>query len=102
MRSSKEASNESTESPKPIADLEALERKCKRIEHRLRDFEVRYRRLFETAQDGILIIDAKTGQITDVNPFLIDMLGYSKNEFLGKRLWEIGPLKDTDHHATNQ
>ena len=54
------------------------------MEHRLRDSEVRYRRLFETAQDGILILDAKTGQITDVNPFLVDMLGYSKNEFFGQ------------------
>ena len=62
----------------------------KQIEHRLTASEVRYRRLFETAQDGILILNAKTGRIADVNPFLIDMLGYSKHEFLEKRLWEIG------------
>jgi PAS domain S-box-containing protein len=61
----------------------------------LRDSEVRYRRLFETAQDGILILDAKTGQISDVNPFLIDMLGYTHQELLGKKLWEIGLFKDT-------
>ncbi len=58
--------------------------------------ETRYRRLFETAQDGILILDADTGQIQDVNPFLIEMLGYSKEEFLGKKLWEIGAFKDTE------
>ncbi|MHC1781289.1 MAG: PAS domain S-box protein [Anaerolineaceae bacterium] len=56
--------------------------------------ETRYRRLFETAQDGILILDAKTGKITDVNPFLLKMLGYSYEEFLGKKFWEIGPFKD--------
>ncbi len=56
--------------------------------------ELRYRRLFEAAQEGILILDAETGQIIDVNPFLIEMLGYSKKEFLGKKLWEIGPFKD--------
>ncbi len=100
MRGRKKPSNESRDSPKPIADLEALERKHKRMEYRLRDSEVRYRRLFETAQDGILILDAETGQITDVNPFLIDMLGYSKNELLGKRLWEIGPFKDTEAAKT--
>jgi len=60
----------------------------------LKDSETRYRRLFETAQDGILILDALTGRITDVNPFLVAMLGYSHGEFLGKRLWEIGPFKD--------
>ncbi len=62
----------------------------------LRDSEIRYRRLFESAQDGILILDAETGQILDVNRFLIDMLGYPYEEFIGKRLWEIGPFKDID------
>jgi diguanylate cyclase (GGDEF)-like protein/PAS domain S-box-containing protein len=60
----------------------------------LRDSELRYRRLFEAALDGILILDAKTGAITDVNPFLIDMLGYSREEFVEKKLWEVGAFKD--------
>jgi len=58
--------------------------------------ETRYRRLFETAQDGILILNAETGQIDDVNPFLIDMLGFTLDEFMGKRLWEIGAFGDAD------
>jgi PAS domain S-box-containing protein len=56
--------------------------------------ELRYRRLFETAQDGILLVDFETGMILDVNQFLIDLLGYSKNDFLGKHLWDVGALKD--------
>jgi PAS domain S-box-containing protein len=56
--------------------------------------EARYRRLFETAKDGILILDGDTGRITDANPFLQDMLGYSKAELIGKALWEIGPVKN--------
>jgi len=60
----------------------------------LADSETRYRRLFETAKDGILILDFKTGQIADVNPFLIEMLGYTHEEFVGKKLWEIGLFKD--------
>ncbi len=60
----------------------------------LRTSEERYRRLFETAQDGILILDARTGKITDVNPFLTDILGYSSAEIIGKRLWELGVFKD--------
>src|SRR5271170_2169890 len=52
-----------------------------------------YRRLFETAQDGILILDADTGQVVDANPFMKDLLGYSQEEFLGRKLWEIGPFK---------
>jgi PAS domain-containing protein len=57
--------------------------------------EIRYRRLFESAKDGILILDAKTGLIKDVNPFLIELLGYSKDEFLDKAIWEIGFFRGT-------
>src|SRR5580658_6536363 len=60
----------------------------------LRLSELRYRRLFESAKDGILILDASTGQITDVNPFMVDLLGYTREEYLGKVLWEIGAFKD--------
>ena len=62
----------------------------------LKDSELRYRRLFEAAQDGILILDAETGAITDVNPFLINMLGYSREEFVEKKLWEVGAFKDIE------
>lgn len=60
----------------------------------LRTSEFRYRRLFETAQDGILILDAGTRKITDVNPFVMELLGYSRDDLLGKELWEIGLPKD--------
>ncbi len=60
----------------------------------LRDSEVRYRRLFEAAQDGLLIIDADTGRITDANPFLVNLLGYEHADFIGKALWNFGPFKD--------
>ncbi|PYS66993.1 MAG: hypothetical protein DMF73_20370, partial [Acidobacteria bacterium] len=56
--------------------------------------ELRYRRLFESAKDGILILDADSGQIVDVNPFLADMLGYAREELVGKEIWEIGVFKD--------
>jgi PAS domain S-box-containing protein len=64
------------------------------VEDSLKASEVSYRRLFETAQDGILIIDADTGRITDVNPFLVDLLGYSRKDFIDKALWNFGPFKD--------
>ncbi len=56
--------------------------------------EIRYRRLFETAQDGILILDADTGAITEANPFLTKLLGYSREELVDKQLWEIGAFTD--------
>jgi PAS domain S-box-containing protein/putative nucleotidyltransferase with HDIG domain len=60
----------------------------------LKNSELRYRRLFEAAQDGILILNAGTGMIEDVNPYLINMLGYSREEFVEKKLWEVGAFKD--------
>src|SRR5450759_476470 len=66
------------------------------LEQALKDSEIRYRRLFEAAQDGILILDADSGVIEDVNPFLIDLLGYSRQEFLEKKLWEVGAFKDIE------
>ncbi len=56
--------------------------------------EMRYRRLFESAKDGILILEAETGKIVDVNPYLIDLLGFSYEEFIEKAIWEIGVFKD--------
>ena len=64
------------------------------LEQSLRVSELRYRRLFEAARDGILILDAETGSISDVNPYLIEMLGYSRDEFEGKKLWEVGTFRD--------
>ena len=63
---------------------------------RLRISELRYRRLFEAARDGILILDANTLKITDVNPFMTELLGYSHAEFLGEELWEIGLFSDKE------
>lgn len=62
--------------------------------------EVKFRRFFETAQDGILILDGNTGKIEDVNPYLIKMLGYSMEEIIGKRLWELGAFKDVERSKT--
>jgi len=69
------------------------------LELALEASELRYRRLFETAQDGILILDANTGKIIDVNPFLLDLLDYPFESIIGLQLWEIGLFEDI---AANQ
>src|SRR5450830_595131 len=65
----------------------------KQAEEKLSASEARYRRLFEAAKDGILILDADTGMIMDVNAFLTEMLGFSRDEFLGKHVWNLGFFK---------
>ncbi|MGL5018419.1 MAG: PAS domain-containing protein, partial [Luteolibacter sp.] len=66
----------------------------KRDEDALRASEIRYRRLFEAAHDGVLLMDPATRCITDANPFMTKLLGYSHAELVGKELYEIGLLKD--------
>ena len=78
----------------PIETGDTIEPVCTQEE--LRTSEIRYRRLFEAARDGILILNAETLKITDVNPFMTELLGYSRAEFLGKELWEIGLFSDKE------
>ncbi len=58
--------------------------------------EVRYRRLFETAQDGILLVEPDSGRVFDANPFLGELLGRSHADLVGKELWEIGLFGDIE------
>jgi PAS domain S-box-containing protein len=65
-----------------------------RLQRDLSASETKFRRLFEAAQDGILILDADSGRIIEANPFLTDLMGMAREELLGKTLWEIGAFKD--------
>lgn len=62
----------------------------------LRVSEIRYRRLFETAHDGVLLLDPETRKITDANPYMTTLLGYSHTQLVGKELFEIGLLSDEE------
>ena len=65
-----------------------------RSEQAIRASEISYRRLFEAVKDGIMILEADTGRISDVNPFLAEMLGFSHGELVGTPIWELGPFRD--------
>jgi two-component system cell cycle sensor histidine kinase/response regulator CckA len=73
----------------------------KRTEGAMFSSEARYRRLFEAAKDGILILNAATGRIVDANPFLTELLGYAREAFIGKHLWELGFFKDIAANEAN-
>jgi PAS domain S-box-containing protein len=66
----------------------------KELEEAMHDSEIRYRRLFEAAKDGVLILNAASGKVVDVNPYLIELLGISYEDILGQELWELGFFKD--------
>ena len=66
----------------------------KQVENKVHLSEIRFRRLFETAHDGVLLLDPVTCKITDANPFMTKLLGYARDQLVGKELFEIGLLKD--------
>ena len=83
-----------TELERRVALLEDRLLETERTSEALKDSEKRYRRLFESAKDGILILDADTGKVVDVNPFLLQLLGYSYDAIHGQYIWELGVFKD--------
>jgi PAS domain S-box-containing protein len=85
----------------PIAEASFITADRSPAEVLLTASEHRYRRLFETAKDGILILDAVTGMVVDVNPFLIKLLGYSYEAFLGKAVWDLGFFRDIVDNEEN-
>ena len=66
----------------------------KQVQTATRMSEIRYRRLFEAAQDGVLLVDPTTRKITDANPFIIQLLGYTHDQLVGKDVFEIGLLNN--------
>ncbi len=78
----------------------------KRVWESLSVSEARYRQLFEAVQEGILIMDAETGLITDVNPYLTTLTGYARTHFVDRCIWDITLLKgivpDCEHFAALQ
>jgi len=84
----------SRHSPSALEASRAAQESAENIADSLTVSETRYRRLFEAARDGILILDGTEGKITDANPFMTELLGYSLDELVGKELWEIGLLQD--------
>jgi|GEM_PF-2334177 len=72
-----------------------------RMEHLHKASELRYRRLFESAKDGILILDYGTGKVVDANPFLSEILDFPKNKLIGKHLWQLGFFKAIAQNKAN-
>jgi PAS domain S-box-containing protein len=70
----------------------------KQAERAVRESEVRYRRVFEAAKDGILILDAVTGKILDANSFMSGLTGLDHGDLLGKELHEIGLFQDVEEN----
>jgi PAS domain S-box-containing protein len=89
---------EQAETKREQTETRTEQAKTKTMEQTLRASELSYRRLFEAAKDGILILDVDTGRITDVNPYLFKLLGFSRDEMMGKTVGELSPFKDIEEN----
>jgi two-component system, cell cycle sensor histidine kinase and response regulator CckA len=76
-----------------IRKKQAMEEKAK-TEEALQESEKRYRRLFESAQQAVLLLDSETGNVTDINPFGLQLIGRTKPQVLGKSIFETGISSD--------
>jgi PAS domain S-box-containing protein len=72
----------------------------KQLEDLLRESEERFRRLFETASDGIVLLEKREGKITQANPATEKLLGYTQKESIGNSLQDIGVVLDTNDFQT--
>jgi PAS domain S-box-containing protein len=93
------STNQGEKTQKTVQAKNLLEKETER-DDKLRESESRYRRLFEAAQDGILILDFETGNITDANPFIIKIIDLPLTEIIGKKLWEIGLFSNIEESET--
>ncbi len=87
------------------AELRTEQAECREVQaeargvQAVRASELDYRRLFEAARDGILILDADTGLIHDANSFLVDLLGFSHRDLIAKTIGELTPFKDRESNS---
>ena len=81
------AGSKPTKLTKKIPPNNSLDKK------QLEIYEIKFHRLFDYSQDGILLLDSDTGEITDANPFIEKLIGYTHAEITGKKLWKIRPFQ---------
>jgi PAS domain S-box-containing protein len=75
-----------------IKDITDIRKK----ENEVREYDARFRLLFETARDGLLLIDHNTGRIVNSNPAISSILGYSEEDFKGRSLQDVGLIDEVE------
>jgi two-component system CheB/CheR fusion protein len=63
------------------------------VQEALVNAETRYKHLFESVKDGIIFVEGETGKINAINPFFTDLIGETKENFIGKEVWDVEFLK---------
>lgn len=71
-----------------------MDNEFEKVSFPLKQLEIIYRSIFEAAPDGVMILNGETGKIEITNPYIQDLLGYKKEELLGKQIWQISPIKN--------
>ncbi len=77
----------------PLKESGLVSKKTPRNQESLKVAANSYKRLFETSRDGLLILDADTGRVTNANSFFFQLTGHTEKEIIGKKFWNIRALK---------
>jgi PAS domain S-box-containing protein len=75
---------------KAIAEILGRVVEGKQAEEALRASEANYRAIFSSASDAIVVYDAETARIVDVNPRFCEIFGYTPEEARHLRLEDLG------------
>ena len=81
--------------PVAIQGIVRDETERKRVEEALQESEDRLKNMFNSVQAGIVVIDAENREITDVNPAAAEMIGFPREEIIGRVCHQfICPLEE--------
>ena len=72
-----------------VKELEHKTVRLKRVERALKDSEQKYRKIFSTTTDAIMLFEAKTRKFVDVNETALQLYGYTREEFLKLKHYDI-------------
>ncbi len=78
-----------------VGQLEALQNSHREVVEALRESEAKYRTIFENANDEIIYLD-RSGVIIDVNGRIEDVLGYKREEVIGRNFAELGFFEEDE------
>ena len=61
--------------------------------------EIRFQRLFETAKDGIVVVEAETETVLDVNPYFLQATGFARESIVSRKLKDAEPFSNLPETA---
>jgi len=95
-KTKEQLTNELEKMRQRTAELEKVEAEHRRMEEALRQSEGKYHTIFSESRDGIVLVDAETGAISDCNPEFERQTGRKIKQLKKMHIWEIRPSEKVE------